>query len=98
MLKRRFRSIPLKEKDTKQKFNKCVRDGVENYIKQQNVINFGGLCRRCMMAYRKYAISDDKTLTFDGVEKYMKRMKIHRNVSDIEKGLIKREYAQMGLC
>jgi len=32
MMKRRFRSIPYKEKDTKQKFNKCVRECVENYV------------------------------------------------------------------
>ena len=98
MLKRRFRSIPLKEKYIKQKFNKSVRDGVKKYIKKQNVINFGGLCRHYMMAYSKYAISNDKTLPFNGVEKYMKQMKTHRNVSDIEKGLIEREYTQMGLC
>ena len=98
MLKRRFRSFSLEEKNTKQKFNKCVRDGVENYMTIKNVINFAGLSRRYMMAYRKHANSDDKTLTFDGIEKYTKRMKTHRNVSDIEKGLIKREYAQIGLC
>ena len=46
MMKRRFRSIPYKEKDTKQKFNKCVRECVENYITRKNVIRFGGLCRR----------------------------------------------------
>ena len=51
-----------------------------------------------MMVYQKYANSDNKTLTFDGIEKYVKQMKTHCNVSDIEKGLIEREYAQMGLC
>ena len=51
-----------------------------------------------MLAYRKYANSDDKTLTFDGIEKYTRQMKTHRNVSDIEKGLIESEYAQLGLC
>ena len=62
------------------------------------MIRFGGLCRRYMMAYQKYANSDDKTLTFDGIERYTKQMKTHRNVSDIEKGLIEKEYAAMGLC
>ena len=98
MLKRRFRSIPLKEKDTKQKFNKCVREGIEEYIKTKNVIKFYALCRRYMTAYQKHANSDNKTLTFDGIENYTKQMKTHRNVSDIEKGLIKKEYAEMGLC
>ena len=49
-----------------------------------------------MMAYQKYANSDNKTLTYDGIERYIKQMKTHRNVSDIEKGLIEREYASMG--
>ena len=31
------------------------------------------------------------------IERYIKQMKTHRNVSDIEKGLIEREYASMGL-
>ena len=43
-----------------------------------------------MMAYQKYANSNDKTLTFDGIEKYTKKIKTHRNVSDIEKGLIEK--------
>ena len=95
-MKRRFRSIPLKEKNTKQKFNKSVREGIDNYIKKENVIKFSGICHRFMMAYQKYANSDDKTLTYDGIERYTKQMKTHRNVSDIEKGLIEREYASMG--
>ena len=98
MLKRRFRSFPLEDKKTKQKFNNCVREGIESYITIKNVIRFGCLCRRYMMAYQKHANSDDKTLTFDSIEKYTKQMKTHRNVSDIEKGLIEREYAQIGLC
>ena len=95
MMKRRFRSIPFKEKNTKQKFNKSVWEGIDNYIKKENEIKFSGLCRRYMMAYQKYANSDDKTLTYDGIERYTKQMKTHRNVSDIEKGLIEREYASM---
>ena len=61
------------------------------------MIKFSGLCRRYMMAYQKYANSDDKTLTYDGIEQYIKQTKTHRNVSDIEKGLIKREYVSMVL-
>ena len=74
-----------------------MREGIENYIATKNVIKFSALCRCYMMAYQKYANSNDKTLTFNGIENYTKRMKTHRNVSDIEKGLIEREYAAMGL-
>ena len=95
MLKCCFCSIPLKEKDTKQKFNKCVREGMESYIKKENVINFAGLCFCYMMVYQKYANSNNKTLTFNGIERYMKQMKTHCNVSDIEKDLIKRDYTKM---
>ncbi len=98
MLKRRFCSITLKEKDTKQKFNKCVRECVEEYIKTKNVIKFSAFCRRYMMACQKQANSNDKTLTFNGIENYTKKMKTHCNVSDMEKGLIEREYAALGLC
>ena len=37
IMKRRFRSIPYKEKDTKQKFNKCVRECVENYVTKKKL-------------------------------------------------------------
>ena len=96
MLKRRFRSFGLQDKNTKQKFNRCVRAGIEDYI-TKNVIKFSALCGHYMMPYQKYANSDNKILTFDGVEKYTKQMKTHRNVSDIEKGIIEREYASMSL-
>ena len=69
----------------------------KNIFKKNVQVKFSALCGYYMMAYQKYANSNDKTLTFDDVEKYTKQMKTHRNVSDIEKGLIKREYASMSL-
>ena len=74
-----------------------MRECVDNYIKKENVIRFGGLCRCYMMAYQKHANSNGKTLTFHSIEKYTKKMKTHCNDSDIEKGLIEKEYAAMVL-
>ena len=37
VLKYHFWSFPLKEKDVKEKFNKCVREGIEGYIKKEYV-------------------------------------------------------------
>ena len=71
---------------------------MEEYIKTKNVIKFFALCHCYMMAYQKYANRDNKTLTFGSIENYTKQMKTHCNVSEIEKGLIEREYAQMGPC
>ena len=50
-----------------------------------------------MMAYQKHANGDNNTLTLDEIKKYIKEMKTNDNVSDIEKGLIEREYASMSL-
>ncbi len=83
--------------NTKQKFNKFVREDIESCINKENVIRLSGLCCCYMMAYQKHVNSNDKTLTFNGIERYTKQMKTHSNVSDIEKGLIEREYAGMGL-
>ncbi len=66
---------------------------MENKLKEKNDINFSGLCHCNMVAYGKYANSNNKTLIFNGIKWYMKQMKTHCNVSDFEKGLIKREYA-----
>ena len=51
-----------------------------------------------MVAYGKYANINNKTLTVDRIEMYMKYMKTHCNISDIENGLIEREYALVTLC
>ncbi len=75
-----------------------MMDGIEKYIKSENVIRFSGLCQWYMMAYQTHANSDNKTLTFNRIEWYTKQMKTHCNVSDIDKGLIEREYVVMGLC
>ena len=62
MLKRRFQSFPLDEKNTNQKFNKRVKEGIESYKKTKNVMYFFGLCHHYMMAYQKHANSNNKAL------------------------------------
>ena len=44
MAKRFYRSCALDKKNTKQKFNKVVRNAVE-YVKKENVIKFAARCR-----------------------------------------------------
>ena len=86
-MKRNFRNFCLKEKNTKEKFNKAVRSSVE-LVGIQNVRSFSGCCRRYMMTYLNIANNNQQNVTFDMIEEYTRKLKTHRNVGDIEKAFI----------
>ena len=67
---------------------KCVRDAVE-FVKQQHVVRFSAKCRRYMMAYNAFDENGD-ALTYKEIERFIKKMKTHRNIADQEKGEIER--------
>ena len=90
LAKRYYRSITLEKKRTRQMFEKCVRDSIR-YVKQHHVSKFSAKCRRYMMAYNVYdGIKNGSTdqLTYEEVERFIKKAKTHRNLADQEKGFI----------
>ena len=88
MAKRRYRSIPLNKKKSKSQFDKCVRSCI-TYVKKKSVIKFSGKCRRYMLTYQN---KKGTQMTYENIEKWMKQYKTHRNVADIEKSYIDKEY------
>ena len=86
-MKRHFRNLSLNKKNTKEKFNKAVRDSVE-LVSVQNVRMFAGRCRRYMVTKLNFEKEDRQNVTFDMIEKYTRQIKTHRNVADIEKAFI----------
>ena len=83
-MKRNFRNYSLKEKNTKEKSNKAVRESVE-LVSVQNVSKFSGRCRHYMMTYQNMEYNNKENVTFDMIEKYTGKLKTHCNVGDIEK-------------
>ena len=66
-MKRNFRNYSLNDKNTKEKFNKAVRDSVE-LVSVQNVSKFSGRCRRYMMTYLNIANNNQQNVTFNMIE------------------------------
>ena len=92
-MKRHFRNLCLKEKKTKEKFNKAVRDSVE-LVSVKNLIMFAGRCRRYMVTYLNFEKEGRQKVTFDMIEKYTRQIKTHRNVADIEKAFIAKAWRE----
>ena len=86
LTKKRFRNIPLHDKNCKEKFQDCVKACI-NHISIDNVRNFSGKCRRYMLAYEN--ISKD-SLGYDSIEKFVKKVKTHRDMADLDKGYIEK--------
>ena len=93
--KRFYRNIPIKRKNTKKEFAKCVRDAVE-FVRKEHVIRFAGMCRRYMMAYNAFDENGD-VLTYKAVERFVRKTKTHRNIADQEKGEIERVWKESAL-
>ena len=84
--KRFFRNQGLEKKNTKKKFEDIVRQSIE-YVKKEHVVKFAGKCRRYMMAYYN-ARNGAHELTYDWIERFVKKTKTHRNILDQERGFI----------
>ena len=86
LAKKKFRHTKLEDKNTKEKFNKAVKASI-NHVKQDHVFKFAAKCRRIMVTYLA-ASGANRELTYESIEKFQKKLKTHRNVSDQEKGYI----------
>ena len=93
MAKRMYRSIDLLEKNTKQKFDEHVRMSIE-HVNIESVILFSGKGRRYMMVYQNNGNNDEcnNGMTYESIEKFQKKFKTHRNVADIDRAFIEREW------
>ena len=79
-----FRNIPLVEKTTKSKFCECLNASIA-HVTIENSRMFTGKSRRYMLAYQNL---DTVDLTYDSIERFVKKVKTHRNIADQEKGYI----------
>ena len=84
--KRFFRNKGLETKNTKNKFENVVREAIE-YVRKDHVEKFSAKCRRYMMAYKNIE-NESMGLTYDWVERFVKKTKTHRNILDQERGFI----------
>ena len=84
--KRFYRNKCLEDKNTKSKFDNVVRQAIE-FVSKKNINNFSARCRRYMMAYMDFK-KNNKKLTYESIERFMKMSKTHRNIADSEKGFI----------
>ena len=92
MSKRHYRSIPLSERNTKEKFEKSARKSL-CYVSRKNICLFAARCRRYMMAYNAHHDSNCE-LIFELIEKFIKKTKTHRNIGDQEKGFVEQVWRE----
>ena len=90
LAKRFYRSVEIGEKRTKEKFQKTVRESIL-FVRKDHVINFGGKCRRYMMAYNAYDSNGDP-LTYKLIERFVRISKTHRNIADQDKAFIEKAW------
>ena len=84
--KKFFRNEGLEKKRTKNKFEQVVRSAIE-YVRKDHVEKFSAKCRRYMMAYNNIN-KETQHLTYEWIEKFVKKTKTHRNILDQERGFI----------
>ena len=84
LTKKKYRNIPLSEKNSKEKFSKCVKQCIK-HVTKAHVRLFSGKCHRYMMAYKNIANTE---LAHDSIERFVKKTKTHRNIQDSDKGFI----------
>ena len=75
---------PLIDKTTKDKFHQCVKEAM-NYVKVDIVRQFAAKARRYMLAYRNL---DPNGISYIKIERFVKKVKNHRSVSDQDTGFI----------
>ena len=84
--KRFIHNKGLEAKNTKKKFEIVVREAIE-YVRKDHVEKFAAKCRRYMMAYKNIE-NGSMGLTYEWVERFVKKTKTHRNILDQERGFI----------
>ena len=89
-MKKSYRSIPHEKKKTKDSFLECVRKCIES-VEVNHVSKFAAKNRRYMVAYRN--IEHDQ-LSYETIEKFVKKIRTHRNMADSDKGYIERVWRE----
>ena len=88
--KRKYRSIAYEDKKGKEKFLEAVRVSI-GYVTKEHVGKFRAKCRRYMVCYlndARLSENGEAQLTYQGIEKFQRTFKCHRNVADQEAGYI----------
>ena len=93
MMKRFYRNLPLSEKNTREKFNGCVRRSIL-HLTMQHIIRFSGKCRRYMLTYQSHPQYANNSLTYASVERFTKQIKTKRNIADQDKAYISQVWKQ----
>ena len=86
LMKKMYRKIKYEDKKGKEHFEKAIKKCVRQ-VNRIHVCKFVAKCRRYMLAYANRArqTSDGEAqLTFNGIEKFVKRFKCHRNCADTD--------------
>ena len=83
-MKKGYRNIPLDDKKTKTLFVKAVHDS-KNMVSIDLVRKFAAKTRRYMLSYLTILPED---LTYESIEKFVKKIATHRNMADSNKGYI----------
>ncbi len=87
-----YRNLPLEMKNLKSKFIKRARLSL-THISIERVWQFATKCRRYMLVYHKYNNQDldnPKALTYKETERFVKKSKCHKNVSNQETAYLTR--------
>ena len=90
LLKKLYRSISLEKKKGKDNFEKAIEQCVRK-ITKEHVGRFAARSRRYMLAYMNQARQTrdgSPSLTYDGIERFVKTFKTHRNTADQDKKFI----------
>ena len=96
LFKRHYRSIAFEEKKGKDKFEKAIRECVSKVTKE-HVNLFSAKCRRYMLAYKHKAREregGETQLTYEGIERFVKRFRCHRSTADQDTGFIARVWRE----
>ena len=89
-MKKLYRSISLEKKKGKDNFEKAIEQCVRK-ITKEHVGRFAARSRRYMLAYMNQARQTrdgSPALTYDGIERFVKTFKTHRNTADQDKKFI----------
>ena len=90
LMKKIYRSIPLEDKRKKVKFltavHKCFND-----VTVEHVGKFAAKTRRYMVAYQN--IDVDK-LSYEIIEKFVKKIRTHRSMADIDIAFIEKVWRE----
>ena len=90
LMKKIYRSIPLEDKRQKEKFlaavNKCLKD-----VTVEHVTKFAAKTRRYMVAYQNIDVDE---LSYEIIEKFVKKIRTHRSMADIDIAYIEKVWRE----